>query len=327
MKLKTSAIALAVAGSIATPMAAQADLYASARIGIKSVDTGGDNNIEVAGVSSRFGMRTETDLGNGMTAFGRYEFGVATEGAAINISVPDDTLVPADANTDPDEVSSGGLNVTRRHAYVGLKGDFGSLTLGQTYHTFYNHVVGPADIPWVGSGIAMVSYTGRTSQAASYAGSAGAITYGLTAYFLEGGEEDLDGTELAATFPIGDMSLGVGFQDFEVNDDPTVGLLLSGIALGDASLQVGFQNNDNLDSILLHVDIGNIYVHYEGGMGDDGAFSSDQGEDPTLFAVGYTKSLGRKTTAWFEAHSIDNDTGDSDDDVTGLYATLKYDIE
>jgi hypothetical protein len=37
MKFKTSAIALAVAGVVATPMAAQADIYASARIGVENV--------------------------------------------------------------------------------------------------------------------------------------------------------------------------------------------------------------------------------------------------------------------------------------------------
>jgi hypothetical protein len=41
MNFKTTAIALAVAGSIAAPMAAQADVYASARIGLKNIDTGG----------------------------------------------------------------------------------------------------------------------------------------------------------------------------------------------------------------------------------------------------------------------------------------------
>ena len=76
MNFKTSALALAVAGTVATPMAAQADVYASARIGVAHKDTGGVSEMSVGGVASRFGIRSETDLGNGMTGFGRYEWDV-----------------------------------------------------------------------------------------------------------------------------------------------------------------------------------------------------------------------------------------------------------
>jgi len=127
MKFKTSAIALAVAGTVAAPVAVQAgadELYASARVGVWNVDQGGVSDLDVRSFSSRFGAKGETDLGNGMTGFGRYEWDV-------------------DFNNDLGED-----DISVRHRYVGLKGDFGSVTIGQTYHTFYNHVVGPNDIPW-----------------------------------------------------------------------------------------------------------------------------------------------------------------------------------
>jgi predicted porin len=65
MKLKTSAIAMAVAGTLATPMAAQADVYASVRIGVENLDTGGVSDMRTRSFGSRFGIRSETDLGNG----------------------------------------------------------------------------------------------------------------------------------------------------------------------------------------------------------------------------------------------------------------------
>jgi predicted porin len=78
MKFKTSAIALAVAGSVAAPMAAQAEgsVYASARVGLENVDTAGISDVRMRSFGSRFGVRGETDLGNGMTGFGRYEWDV-----------------------------------------------------------------------------------------------------------------------------------------------------------------------------------------------------------------------------------------------------------
>ena len=200
MKFKTTAIALAVAGTVAAPVAVQAgadEIYASARVGLVNTDTGGISEMRVRSLASRFGMKGETDLGNGMSGFGKYEWDVDMEG---------------------------GASPTLRHRIVGLKGDFGSVTLGQTYHTFYNHVVGPLDLPWWGSGYQMISYTGRTGDAISYAGSAGSISYGLTGYFSPGGEEGLDGTEVGATFGIGDMNLGIAIQDLEVNADAATGI-------------------------------------------------------------------------------------------------------
>ncbi len=306
MKFKTTAIALAVAGTVAVPMAAQADLYASARIGLQSVDTGGANELAVGGIASRFGMRSETDLGNGMTGFGRYEFSVSTEGA--------------------------GTTVGRRHAYVGLKGDFGSVTMGQTYHTFYNHIIGPYDIPWVGSNkYSAASANGRNGEGITYAGGSDGISFGATLYFQsnfektvaapavpavvnpdgtinvgtpavtagETGEEGLDGFEVAATFGIGDMSLGIGIQDFETgtpgnqDEESAMGVTLSGIALGDASLAVSFQTRDKgTDVIALHGGFGNFYAHYESSSPD----LPGSVPEPTMITIGYNMSLGRKLT-------------------------------
>ena len=307
MNFKTSAIALAVAGIVATPMAAQADLYASARIGVENVDTAGVSDARMRSFGSRFGVRSETDLGNGMTGFGRYEWDV-------------------DFN-DADGTDDG---ITMRHRYVGLKGDFGSLTIGQTYHTFYNHVVAPLDNPWWASGYAMVNYRGRTDGAVTYAGSAGAVSFGVTGYFLWEAEEDMpDQIEAAASFGIGDMTLGVALQNTASdtsqgsagNDEDIIGVTLSGVSFGDATMGIGYMTQDDDDSITLDLGVGNFIVHYE-TLSDDSADS-----DPSMLMAGYTQSLGRNTTAWYEIVSYDADSGNSDDDATILRGVLKYDIE
>ncbi len=86
---------MAVAGIIAAPMAVQADgsLYASARVGFSHTSTGdadefeatsddfatvditeeeGSDQMAIGSWASRFGAKGETDLGNGMTGFGKY---------------------------------------------------------------------------------------------------------------------------------------------------------------------------------------------------------------------------------------------------------------
>ena len=345
MKFKTTAIALAVAGSVATPMAAQAEgsLYASARVGFVNTSTDDADTFTVTGVSpttvttsetegldqmqiqsmaSRFGARGETDLGNGMTGFGRYEW-------------------------DVDFDSSAGIK--NRHRYVGVKGDFGSVTVGQTYHTFYNHIVGPLDNPWWGSGYSMVAYVGRTDNAVSYAGSGGAIDFGVTLYMVnDSEEEDIDIVEAAVSFGVGDMgTVGVGMRAFQGDDDPStfedeeeeiIGVTWSGIGIGDTTLGVGFQTQDEDDSIVIDWGIGNAYVHIE-------QLSVDLTDaDPTTVTLGYTQSLGRNTTMWYEIQSTDNDgngsLSDNDSngslsvgdtlvesaDFTVIRAILKYDI-
>ena len=310
MKIKTSAIALAVASTVATPMAAQAEgsVYASARVGVENVDTAGISDARMRSFGSRFGARGETDLGNGMAGFGRYEWDV--DFASSNTSSNDD--------------------IGLRHRYVGLKGDFGSMTIGQTYHTFYNHVVGPLDNPWWASGYAMVNYRGRTDGAVTYAGSAGAIDFGVTGYFLWEGEEELpDQIEAAVSFGVGDLgTIGIALQNTADNtsqgsagnDEDIVAVTWHGISLGDATMGVGFMNQDEDDSITFDLGIGNIIVHFE-TLADDSADN-----DPTMVMLGYTQSLGRNTTAWYEIVSYDADSDDSDDDITIVRGVLKYDI-
>ena len=313
---------MAVAGSIAAPAAVQADVYASARVGIWNVDEGGVSDLELRSFSSRFGAKGETDLGNGMTGYGRYEWDV-------------------DLN---DETNTESLSV--RHRYVGLKGDFGDIRMGQGAQTWYNHVVGPIDLPWWHVGYAMISHTNRTDNALTYSNSAGAVSFGITAYFtnLDTGEDAPDGMELGVTFPIGDLALGIGVKttaeddagagaaaaaateagsigtDPDDSDDNIVGVALSGISLGDASLALMLQSQADDSSLTANLGIGNAYIHLE-------SLSLDAADADVLgLTLGYTQSLGRNTTMYYEIWNLDADTGDSDDDKTHVMAVLKYDI-
>jgi hypothetical protein len=132
------------------------------------------------------------------------------------------------------------------------------------------------------------------------------------------GEDGIDGVEAGVSFGLGDMTLGIAFQDIEVVDDPVTGVSLSGIGLGPVTLAFNFQTNDDQDGIVAHADIGNFYVHIESLSNDD--------NDPLASTLGYYQSLGSKTSIYYEAFIFDKDTGDSDDDLTQYMAVLKYDI-
>ena len=314
MKFKTTAIAMAVAGIVAAPVAVQAgadELYASARVGVmyQDDDVSDVADFDLRSMSSRFGMRGETDLGNGLTGFGRYEMSYSESG------------------------------VGTRHLYTGLKGDFGSVVLGQTYGTWYNFVVGPLDNPWWHSGKTMIEYLGRTDSNITYAGGAGAINFGVTGYFDSDGEETApDALEAALSFALGDSTIAVAFRSVDEDgaiktqgvgptgdgsDEDIVGVAWSGIALGDTSLGVSFMSQDDDTGIVVDWLFGNAYLHVELLQLDDADV------DPSTFTLGYTQSLGRKTSMYYEAAVIDSDGIDDSDtlqDSTRVMAVLKYDI-
>ncbi|HOW75654.1 MAG TPA: porin [Candidatus Competibacteraceae bacterium] len=125
--MKKSVLALAVAAALAAPLAAQADtiLYGSARVSVDYNDEdtndpfNGDGNWDVVNNDSRLGVQGVEDLGGGLSAVYQYEFGV--------------------------DVTEGGNFESNRPKFVGLKGGFGTVTLG-TQETPYYHVAGVTDI-------------------------------------------------------------------------------------------------------------------------------------------------------------------------------------
>lgn len=147
--MRKTTLILAIAASCMAPLAAQADtiLYGSARVSVDYVNYGG-NSIDdlfddkgywdVTNNTSRLGVLGSEELGGGLSAIYQYEFGVdITEGSA-------------------------GLE-GNRPKFVGLKGNFGQVSLG-TQETPYYHVVGIADTfnsvrtfggdAWLGGGFA-----------------------------------------------------------------------------------------------------------------------------------------------------------------------------
>jgi len=299
MKFKTTAIALAVAGITAAPMVAQADgagAYASIRGGLVQNDDGTDSSVDFASRGSRIGFKGETDLGNGMTGYGKYEWGV-------------------------NSASSGTALTGTRHGIVGLKGDFGNILLGQTYHTYYNHVNSPVDIANWNSGFYSV---GRTGEAVTYAGDFGAVSLGATGYFRNDHatyDSDLNGTEVALSFDAGPVRIGAGVKSDSEADglaaiEDRTGVSVSG-TFGDVYLGVSMQSQDPVDMLEVAASFGQFYAVL--GQGDD----SDADVKETSMTLGYSLPIGRQTNAWFEYTDYDSGISGSDKE-SSIEAILKY---
>jgi len=310
MHTKITAVAAALALSMSTLAFAQdADtnvtIKGSVRIGLAYTDLGGDSDasLTLRNWASRLDLQGNTAIGSGLTAFGRYELSVDT------------------SSSDNDNGAFG-----TRHAYVGLRGDFGEVLAGQTYHTFYDHVLGPVDQPWWGSCNGCLGVVGRTSQGLKYSTSSGPLSGGATVYFLDDGEDIVDGFELAGTYDAGAVKIGFGIQDFEeeINDpDLVFGLTLSGEA-GAVTYAAAFTSQgapedggEDATAFDIFAALGRAYI-------DVGTV--DQGNSPFGVTLGYTLNIGPDTLAWFEVQATDPDI-DGGDTTFELRAALKYDWE
>lgn len=126
--MKKSILALTIVATLTVSLVAQADtvLYGSARVSVDYNDeefngafNGAFNSWDVVNNDSRLGIKGSEDLGNGLSAIYQYEFGI--------------------------NMTEGGNLEGNRPKFVGLKGDFGKLTIG-TVHTPYYEVIGVIDI-------------------------------------------------------------------------------------------------------------------------------------------------------------------------------------
>ncbi len=214
--MNQSTLALAVAGTLALATAAQAEttLYGSARVGVAHTDQElNPQGMDVPNGSfwgmrdeggSRLGVRGSEDLGGGLSAIYQYELGVNINGS----------------------VSGNPLN--QRLSWVGLKGGFGSFTVGRQW-TPYNNAVALDGVwssddttttyyqlgaPWrVGN---MLIYTSPDWSGFSVAG--GMVLDGQGNDDPDPSKRTKNGVDmydLTASYKNGPLKLGLGYRKFE----------------------------------------------------------------------------------------------------------------
>ena len=248
-------IAAAVAGALATPVAiADVAVSGSIRTGVEY--TGSE--WVVADNFSRLRFKASSDLGNGQSAYMGYEFRVnSAQGSLVTGN-------------------------TQRLSYVGIKGDWGSLSLGSQWSTLFNTVGTFVDKSNRYGGLGYWGEGGgqyRMKDSVALSTNIGGFSVSADAQMNAGGD-DLDRATIGTNINIGGVSVGAAWQDNGNSDFTGIGasISLAGVALSGGYSDVsgsgsGFGINAKIAGIMVayeetdSVADGNIWGNYAIGLG------------------------------------------------------------
>ena len=324
-------IATAVAAAFAAP-AAMADVTAYARINnaLDVIDPdGGDTTSDIGNISSRIGFRADAELGNGLTAHGRYEFFTFTDREGDRPAVID--IATGDISAGPK--TRGGINDTRIGT-VGLSGDFGRVDVGNQWSAFYN-IVGTHMSPTYSVGYVIYSSIGggpfRASNTVKYANSWGPVSLELDTRFSrdteppqdvevlgrDNGEDFLDGYGIGASIAATDTITIAAVFDTELfdvgDDDDRIGVAGNFAFHENHRVAVGWMNRDNGT-----VDRDTTTVYYHGNNGGANSWmigygTSEVGDsDPSQLVLGFYHNMGGGFRIYTENLFYDADADDGD---------------
>jgi len=248
-------IAAAVAGALATPVAiADVAVSGSIRTGVEY--TGSE--WVVADNFSRLRFKASSDLGNGQSAYMGYEF---------RVNSAQGTIVTGN---------------TQRLSYVGIKGDWGSLSLGSQWSTLFNTVGTFVDKSNRYGGLGYWGEGGgqyRMRDSVALMTNLGGFSISADAQMNAGGD-DLDRATIGTNLNIGGVSIGAAWQDNGNSDFTGIGasISLAGVALSGGYSDVsgsgsGYGINAKIAGIMVAYETtdsvadANIWGNYAIGLG------------------------------------------------------------
>jgi predicted porin len=324
-------LAAAVASTLAAPTVASADVnwYGSVRVGVTVVDNDADTTADVASYSSRVGVNASEDLGNGLTALGRYEFTV---------------------NADKGNLSSAATSETNRLTYVGLSSEtFGEVTLGSVWSPMFDHIGTLMDPSlniggWAyfgGNGSGTGTY--RIADTIKWTNDFGPLALG-GALQMDGGDPASDGVDrfqLAGTFGgDGPISVALGFDKTEADPDDrdivAAGIRWAGDGFWANAAFITSDDGSDDDTTGIALLVGGSanslswYVSAEKLEDDDAEVDTDGDEladapiDDTVFTLNLTHAMSSRTKAILELRTISADQS-AQDENRGLVA-LRHDF-
>ena len=264
-------IAAAVAGALATPVAiADVAVSGSIRTGVEY--TGSE--WVVADNFSRLRFKASSDLGNGQSAYMGYEFRVnSAQGSLVTGN-------------------------TQRLSYVGIKGDWGSLSLGSQWSTLFNTVGTFVDKSNRYGGLGYWGEGGgqyRMKDSVALMTNLGGFSISADAQMNAGGD-DLDRATIGTNLNIGGVSIGAAWQDNGNSDFTGIG---ASISLAGVALSGGYSDVSGSGSGYgINAKIAGIMVAYE---------STDSVADPNFWG-NYAIGLGGGAKAIIELMNDGTDT-------------------
>jgi predicted porin len=288
-------IAIAVAGTFVAPTVAMAEAtwYGRINTAVSYLNQdNADNSTDVKNISSRFGVKGSEDLGNGLSAVYRYEFGVASDVADVQ-----------DNN---------------RLSYVGLSGNFGTVTLGRVWSAAFNSV---GTIMDPSQNVGGDAYNGpyRTSNTVSYATNAGPVA--LQADIMLDGDNantsGIDAWEVGGTFSTGGLSIAATYVNTDGGDADDTDFTGVAAKYNMESFWVGAgytTTDDGSDD-----DTTGVALLAGGGGGDFSWWASlenvqddDTDTDTDIINLNLTRHLSKTFRVYIEA-AMNNESGDGAD--------------
>ena len=272
---------------------------------------------------SRIGFRGTEDLGNGLKAVFTYEQGVNIDSSASSkIQVDEDGA---------GDLTRDGLGGAARQSFVGLSGNFGTVSLGRQYAPGFDHVVdafgnsailSPAAILIAGEGSTIDAGSGaRWNNSVAYNGAFSGLKvrgiYSMNAVELDDQEGDDDAYGLGLDYTNGPLRVAAMYQVVQADDEDqkewSVGASYN---FGVVSLFANYQDAKSLKNVEdADADVwqigavvpvgaaGNVHLGY--GEGDYDAADAKA----KSYSIAYTHALSKRTTAYVGYNRTTNDDG------------------
>jgi predicted porin len=176
----------------------------SIRVGVEA----SDGDWAVVNGGSRLRFKASEDLGNGQTAFTTYEFGVDAAGGSI------------------------GGGSTNRVTLVGLKGDWGSISLGSQWSATFSAV---GTFACIHSRYGCSGYQGkyRIGESVVFSTNAGPLWIIADAEMDNSSTDNIDNASIGGTMTLGGVKIGAAYREDGNNDYTGVG---ASMALAGAGL-------------------------------------------------------------------------------------------
>ena len=262
-------LAAAIAGTLAAPVAiADVAVSGSIRVGVQGASDGTDTTWQIKNSGSRLRFKASEDLGNGQAAYVTYEFGVDAGAGTI------------------------GGGARNRLTEVGIKGGWGSVSLGSQWSTQWSMVGTHIDKSNAFGG---QGYQGqyRMNNSVRYKTSMGALAVGIDGQMRSGGD-DVDSATVGFGGSMGALKYGMAWRDNGDSDYTGIGF---GTKMGDLSISGGWSDVDggNSGSNNNIGRIAGIWMSYGKVSGSDGALVAN-----------YHHKVGKSTTVRIEVKAQDD---------------------
>lgn len=282
------------------------EFNASMRLGLE-LQTEPDAELSFNSYGSRIGWKGTADAGEGLKALSRLEFGYDQEG---------------------------GVGTTR-FAYLGVEGDFGTVTGGKQYNAFYDAVSSAVDIAFWGSCGIEYSCARESSVVKFVSSDKSDVQIFASGTLINGdaGRDFIDGLDVGVKLKSGEMTIGAGLSlnigDAENGVDKNTGAALgvsATLPVNDATASATFQfANDNYTGFN-----DNSFLMTGTYKKDDlyGIVSIGKADDTTIgLLAGYKKPVIQdRAFAYFEAGILDSGAAGADVNLFGR-AVMVYNLD